>query len=231
MTERAEIERLLTQLQAEHIEVAEHLKRLTVRDQGLRQAVAGLTALLMALEDNSSGNVSQDPPGQTPPSSEASGEKAPEEEAPEGPQGQYPRGAEAVRLVLMDANAELNVREITAALMERGWAPHSKNPENATSSNAARAVEVYPDVVRRRADNGSLVYRYLAQDESGVTRVSDQVTRALASDLRSVVGLGPVMPSSGVPAEVPPGPKEPPPVETDVPSRRSHFVRREGVTP
>jgi len=71
-----------------------------------------------------------------------------------------PRGAAAVREVLIAVGTDMDVKGITAELHARGWEPVSSNPENATSSNAARAAEVYPDVSRRRGAGGSYLYRY-----------------------------------------------------------------------
>ncbi len=71
----------------------------------------------------------------------------------------YPRGVEAVRRILMDTGREMDTREITDELLRRGWVPRSSNPLNATSSNAARAVEL-PDVWRRKSEHGTYLYWY-----------------------------------------------------------------------
>ena len=70
-----------------------------------------------------------------------------------------PVGAEAIREVLRLSGREMSTADILEELQSRGWAPASKNPINATASNAARACTVYDDVVRRRSSIG-LVYRY-----------------------------------------------------------------------
>ncbi len=72
----------------------------------------------------------------------------------------YPRGTEAVRRVLVETGRELDIREITEELIQRGWTPQSSDPVNATSSAAARAAEILPEITRRRKDNGAYAYRH-----------------------------------------------------------------------
>lgn len=73
-----------------------------------------------------------------------------------------PTGAEAVYRVLQDApGVEMDVKAILASLNEHGWAPNSKWPENVTSSNAARAVEVHPDELSRRRVGPGFLYTFV----------------------------------------------------------------------
>ena len=74
-----------------------------------------------------------------------------------------PTGAEAIYRVLQDSpGVEMDVKAILAALTEHGWTPNSTWPENVTSSNAARAVELHPNELSRRRSGPGFLYRYVA---------------------------------------------------------------------
>jgi len=179
----AEMRRLLTQFEDEHREVEDQVVRLALRNGGLVQAISGLRALLAAA-------------GEEVDHREVRGADAAivEESAKADilDDGDHPRGADAVRAVLQDEGREMTVRQITEALLTKGWGPRSKNPENATSSNAARAAEVYAEITRRRGPEG-LVYKYVPPDEAGVTNVTSFVRR-----VESPVEPSPSWPNSPV---------------------------------
>ena len=165
MSHREEVARLLAEMEKEHREVLDQLSVLTTRAKGLSSGISGLRTFLATLD-----GVTEAP------HLEATGEER--NDAPNDVE--HPRGAEAVRRVLLEAGREMNIREITQELAARGWSPRSRNPENATSSNAARATEVFPDVARRRGENGLILYKYVAPDLSGVSNVTDMVRRVEA---------------------------------------------------
>lgn len=123
------------QLRAEKAEVDAALAELQRRETSLTRVIAGLDELI---GDTSAGG--------------------PAEEHERDAGGDYPRGSEAVRVVLQDTGAKMTVREITDEILRRGWTPRSKNPENATSSAASRAAEMFPDVHRERGHGGAYVY-------------------------------------------------------------------------
>ncbi len=75
----------------------------------------------------------------------------------------YPRGPEAVRQVLIASGREMTVRQVSAELEARGWAPRTSDIVNATSTNAARAAERLPDVDRRKNPHGGYLYFYCGQ--------------------------------------------------------------------
>ncbi len=144
-----EMRRLLTQFEDEQREVEDQAARLAMRNGGLVQAISGLRALLTAAGEE----VGQRDVGAIDAATVAESanlDNTVEED--------HPRGADAVRVVLQDEGREMTVRQITEALLTKGWGPRSKNPENATSSNAARAAEVYAEITRRRGPEG-LVYK------------------------------------------------------------------------
>jgi hypothetical protein len=123
------------QLRAKKAEVDAELAELQRRETSLARVIAGLDELI----------------------GDASADGRPEDTHDRGASSDYPRGSEAVRLVLQETTAKLTVREITEELLGRGWTPRSKNPENATSSAASRAAETFPDVHRERS-GGIYVY-------------------------------------------------------------------------
>lgn len=155
--DRDELIELVETFKAEWRAVTEHLTTLQHREASLAQTVAGLEGLLGTQTVSMSGTSNL-------------------KTSTTATLTSYPRGGEAIRQVLQEAGREMTVKEISDELIRRGWAPHSRNPENATSSNASRAAESLPEVARRRGEHGAFVYKYVEQDKSTDTSSIDVIS-------------------------------------------------------
>lgn len=137
---------IVKDLTAERDEVAAQMEGLQRRHQSLMQAIEGLQGLVSQSEGVE--EIEYTPP--SPPAPEVA---------------RIPRGAEAIKIVLRETGQRLNSTEINNELERRGWSPRSKNPENATSSNAARASETVHEIMRARDASGHYLYWWQEERE------------------------------------------------------------------
>ncbi|MGH9280663.1 MAG: hypothetical protein ACRD12_21545 [Acidimicrobiales bacterium] len=127
---------------------------LAAREANLAQAIGAIEKILRSEGVEPPQSATPEPPELAVPASES-------ERTGKATDG--PRGVEAVRRVLMEVGRPMDVKDIAEHLDYRGWIK-SRDPVNATFSNAARAAEVLPDVERYLGEGGIYLYRYVESD-------------------------------------------------------------------
>lgn len=153
----------LSDLRRQLREATHERERLERREAALRNAVQAVEALSQegiigldsdeSLHESRNEDVSQpDQQSGTPSADEGPGPQEP---------GNGPRGRDAVVAVLQDSpDTWMTVRNATQAVLARGWAPRSKDPESAVRAALGRAAKDLDEVERGHLDGRTLAFRW-----------------------------------------------------------------------
>lgn len=141
--ERDRLADLLDDLRGEQRSIAREAAVLEHRGAALSKTIEGIESLLEEVDVEHTTGV-RSVPGQRASAAD------------------HPKGVEAVRRILVETGAEMDVRTLADELVKRGWIK-SRDPVNATFSNASRAVaDEASGIVRRRGPGNSFLYRYVS---------------------------------------------------------------------
>jgi hypothetical protein len=141
--DRDEARRLLLDARREQAEAERIVQEQRARMNGMRSIVSGVLQMFPDLEDEAVGD----------------NETAEITPLPED----RPRGAEAVRAVLMDTPGKwFSVPMVVHALDHRGWLPESDAPSNAVRTALERLIATEAELFRkdRGEKTGKVVYAY-----------------------------------------------------------------------